>query len=106
MNLDALVGEAGLGEESGFADLVVTNSYPILIWEPAEEGLECGKVVPWCIGGYVVPSMEADVGVGDSVAGLFAGGGKEVVPVFSSSRKRSSGTRNEGEAGRASCVEG
>ena len=92
MNLDSLVGEAGLGDESGFADLVGASSLPLLIWEPAEEGLECGTVVTWCIGGYVVSSMEADVGVGDSVAGLLAGGGEEVVPVSSSSWKRSSGS--------------
>ena len=54
---------------------------------------------PWCTGGYFAPSSEAVVGVGDSVAGLLAGGGEEDCPAFSSSWERSSGVRGGREVG-------
>ena len=54
-------------------------------------------MVPWCTGGYLAPSSEAVAGVGDSVAGLLAGGGEEVGPAFVSPWKRSSGVRGGGE---------
>ena len=51
MNLEALVGEAALGDTSSLADLVWVGSLPLLIGAPTEEGLECWTVGPWCKGG-------------------------------------------------------
>ena len=54
---------------------------------------------PWCTGGYFAPSVEAAAGVGDSVAGLFAGGGEESGPYLPSSRRRGFGVGGSGEVG-------
>ena len=54
---------------------------------------------PWCTGGYFAPSVEAAAGVGDSVAGLFAGGGEESGPSLLSSWERGVGGGGSGEVG-------
>ena len=56
---------------------------------------------PWCTGGYFAPSVEAVAGV----AGLFAGGGGESGPSFTSSWKRSFGVGGSGEVGPVGWVE-